>query len=176
MPDTAQFSLYVPWCGDISVGKVAEVQLDAGRKAPFQGYFIDGNGSGSAVHGRMVVVWCVEMCAVVRPERQFFDCPTFLAWQVVGRKTGEKSGNLVCRLAMPEIFNLRQHERRIGRKSGLERYGKINEMRHWEWVSWYMCEEPLMPRSRLTAKRIDQGTEASRQTCQLSPTDRLAPR
>ncbi|CAK7261895.1 protein of unknown function (plasmid) [Shinella sp. WSC3-e] len=136
MPDTAQFTLYILGRGDISVGKVAEVELHAGCEAPFQGYFIDSNGSGSAIHRRMVVVWGIEMRAVVRPERQFLYRPALLARQVFDRQTRKKRGYLVCCLAVPEIFNLRQHERWIGRKSGLERYGEINELRHKEWVSW----------------------------------------
>ena len=106
MPDTTQFTLYILGCGDIPVGEMTEVELHAGREAPFQGYFINSNGAGSTAHGRMVMVWGVEMCAVVRPERQFLDCPTFLAWQVFDRKTGKKRGNLICCLIVPEIFNL----------------------------------------------------------------------
>src|SRR3984885_16018022 len=68
MSDALEFSLDILSGHDIAVGKMPEVEFDAGLKTPFERHFLDGPGALTAVHGRMIVIGRVEMGAVMGGE------------------------------------------------------------------------------------------------------------
>ena len=54
----------------LPIGLVAEIQQHTVVHAPFQRYFIDGQGAFAAVHGGMIMIRRVQVSAGVGPERQ----------------------------------------------------------------------------------------------------------
>ena len=111
----------------MTVRQMSEVQLHTRVLTPFQRHFVNGDRPLTAVHGGVVVVGRIQMCAVVAADAQCLHCPAFPAGQILRLQPRKKAGDLACCHAVIEVIDFRQHDRRIGRYPRLERNRYVNK-------------------------------------------------
>ena len=113
MTDTGQFRLNVFRGCHIAVFKGAEIKLYAAPPAPFQRHLVDGDRPRAAIHGRVVVIGCIKMGAIVGRQGNTFDGPAFAPRQIIDRYAGKEPQQLLRRFLMVHIVDLRAEPRRV---------------------------------------------------------------
>src|ERR1700731_4402036 len=91
MSDALEFSLDILSGHDIAVGKMPEVEFDAGLETPFERHFLDGPGALTAVHGRMVVIGRVQVSAVMGRELHRLHRPALTVRQILRLQAWKES-------------------------------------------------------------------------------------
>src|SRR5450759_145584 len=78
-----KFSFDVGPCNDVTVGKMAKVQLHASPKEPFQRYLVDRRHRLATLRPGCVVPWSIDMRSVMSGETNAFQCKRFLVWKIL---------------------------------------------------------------------------------------------
>jgi hypothetical protein len=126
--DALEFGIDILGGGDITVGQVPEVELDARLQAPFQRHLVDGPCPLAAVHGRMIVVGRIEMGAVMGRELHRLHRPALSVRQIFGPEAFKESEHARQALLVIVVLNDRVDPRRIGRNVILQRHGNIDQL------------------------------------------------
>ena len=120
--DAVELAFDVVGLADIAVGLLAEVEFHAGRKEPFQRHLVDLQRRLAAILGAGEMPRRVEMGAVVGGERDLLHRRAFAVGKLLGLESRKPGHELLGAVVMIEVFDARQHARRIGGDAGLERH------------------------------------------------------
>src|SRR6516162_4162358 len=127
MAETLQFGLDVGRSGNIPVGEMAEVELDAGLEAPLQGHLVDAQRRFAAVHGGGEVVRRVEVRAVMGRDLDALDGPAFAVGKIAGRKARKEGAYHRGAFLVIDVGDPGLEAGRIGGNVALERYGNVDD-------------------------------------------------
>src|ERR1700730_1566465 len=102
-----EFRFYVRRAHHITIREAAEIQLHTRLEAPIERNFIYRDGAASAVHGRCVMIWGIQMSAVVGDEIDPLDSPCFAIRQVLGTQSRKKLLDLRNRHLVVDVLDAR---------------------------------------------------------------------
>ena len=98
---------------DMTVRDFAEIELDAGAEKPVERHLIDRHHRLAVDRLRLKMNRRIHMGAVMRGERNFFDCPALAFRQILAAQTGKQLDERRRGLGVGAVGDFRPHERRV---------------------------------------------------------------
>jgi hypothetical protein len=115
MPDTRQLGLDLGAGHDMAVRSVRKIELHPWAKEEVERRLVYRRGGRRpAVGRRMIMPGRIHMRAIVRAQRQAFDRPSFAVGQIGLGQAGKERRDLLPRIFVGHIVDLRAHHRRVG--------------------------------------------------------------
>src|SRR5271157_2876366 len=111
----------------MSIGKIAEIELDSRTIEPIQRDLVDGPGALASIHRGSKMPWRVDMGPVVGGNHETFYCPRLAARQLTRFESRKHRKHPRQRLLVIGVLDARPKPRRIRGYSVFKRSGKVNE-------------------------------------------------
>ena len=130
--DALQLQLHVGGGHHVAVRESTKVEFYRGLQTPFERHLVDGDGPPAPVdrggiHRRGVMVGRVEVRPVVGGDPDTLDRPALPRRKIIDCRAGEKRHDLLRRLAVVVVIDLRQMPRRVRVDPGLQRNREVDE-------------------------------------------------
>ena len=106
MADAGKLGLDILCRHHVTIGEMAEIELDAGLEAPLQRDLVDRDRPLAPIHGRGEVIGRVEMGTVMRDQLDLFDRPGLAIGQIALSQPGKEAEQARDRLIMVDIGDL----------------------------------------------------------------------